>query len=62
VVLGLAADTQSSSLDARENDAYELAKRGRIEGNDAVGAAALGVLGVDAVARDGRFRDSANRA
>jgi hypothetical protein len=62
VVLGLAANTQSSSLDAREDDAHELAERGRVERNDTVGAAALGVLGVDAVARDGRFRDSANRA
>jgi hypothetical protein len=61
MVLGLATDTKSSSLDAWEDDAYEFAKGGRVEGNDTVGAAALGVLGIDAVARNGCLCGAANR-
>jgi hypothetical protein len=61
VVLGLSADTEAPSLDTGEDDADELAKRCRIQGNDAIGAAAFCVLGVDAIARDRCLCNTANR-
>lgn len=51
MVLGLSANTEAPGLDAGENDANELAKRCWVQGDNAIGAAALCVLGVDAVAR-----------
>jgi hypothetical protein len=58
VVLGLSANTEAPSLDTRENDANELAKRRRIQGDNAISTAALCVLGVDAVAWDRCLRDT----
>jgi len=52
VILGFAAYTKSPCLDARKDDAHEFTKRGRIQRDDTVGATALGILGVDAVAWD----------
>ena len=58
MVLGLSANTEAPGLDAGENDANELAKRRRIQGDNAISTAALCVLGVDAVAWDRCLRDT----
>ena len=60
VVLGLSADAEASGLDAGEDDANELSKRGRVEGNNTIGAAAFCVLGIHAVARDGCLCNAAH--
>jgi hypothetical protein len=52
VVLGLSANTEAPSLDTGENHADELAKRCRVQRDNAIGTAPLCVLGVDTVARD----------
>lgn len=61
VVLGLSTNTKAPGLDAGENDANELAERCWVQGDNAIGATALCVLGVDAVARYRRLRNTTNR-
>jgi hypothetical protein len=60
VVLRLSADTKTPGLNARKDDANKLSERGRVEGDNAVGAAAFCVLGVDAVARNRCLCDATN--
>lgn len=60
VVLGLSTNTETPSLDTGKDDTNKLSEGGRVEGNDAIGAAAFCVLGVDAVAWDRRLCDATN--
>jgi hypothetical protein len=50
VVLGLATNTKPPRLNARKDDAHELAKGSWVEGDDAVRAAAFCIFGVYAIA------------
>jgi hypothetical protein len=61
VVLRLSANTEAPSRDTGEDDANELSERRRVEGDNAISDAARGVLRVDAVARDRRLCNAANR-